>query len=193
MGRYRRYVGHARRPITEYELLDLLSASRPRGRVCWLLAADGGLRRAEIADLRPEDVQATRIRIRRGKGNVSRWTVNTERVQAAIAAADFWAKGGAYEYSAMGNMFRRDAGRAGISRDISLHCLRHRFATQLCRRGVPLMDISSLLGHSDLGTTAVYLHDSEDRFDRARAALSLGDMPDGYPQFHIPFSDLLRG
>jgi len=46
---------------------------------------------------------------------------------------------------------------AGIERKVSPHCLRHTFAHELNEEGVSMRLIQILLGHSDLGTTAVYL------------------------------------
>ncbi len=166
----RRYVGHGRRFIEEWELQELLSAGSPAARVVYLLAADCGLRRAEIMDLEVSDVLPTRIRVRNGKGGVSRWTVNTERVNNAIVAAGRL-PGARYTYSWAGDRFDRDRRRAGLAADLSLHCLRHRFAQRLLEAGVNLIDIQALLGHQDLATTAVYLHDSPRRFEQARLAI----------------------
>jgi site-specific recombinase XerD len=181
----RRYIGHARRPIEEWELLELLRVAGPRARVVYLLAADAGLRRAEVLRLSSIDVTPTRIRVAGGKGDVTRWTINTDRVRNAIAIAEWWQVRHP-GYGWLGGMFARDRDRAGLPADLSLHCLRHRFATRLLRQGLNLVDIQSLLGHRDLGTTAVYLHDSEDRFDRARIAMDGGLCP----QSHLPV-DLL--
>lgn len=166
----RRYVGHGRRAIAEWELLELLGAARPRGRVIYLLAADCGLRRGEICALRLVDLREDRVHVVSGKGNVSRWTICTERVRKAVQDCAYFDRG-APSYGYMWEMFRRDGDRAGLPHDLSLHSLRHRFATRLLEQGVNLIDIQSLMGHRSLATTAIYLHDSPSRFERARLAI----------------------
>jgi site-specific recombinase XerD len=62
---------------------------------------------------------------------------------------------------------------AGIQKKVTCHSLRHTFATQKARQGVPAFQLQQWLGHEDLRTTQLYVHLAEQDDGRLMEATSL--------------------
>jgi integrase/recombinase XerC len=139
-----------------------------------------GLRRQEALDLRLDDYDAQdgTLRVRHGKGDKERAVFLCETARHAL---DEWLvyrpKDSRLDWLFMMDRNRRvgqDAVRAIVEElaagagyreapDIRPHSLRHFYASHLLHAGADLESIRQLLGHSDLRTTAIYLHSDQKR------------------------------
>ena len=63
-----------------------------------------------------------------------------------------------YNSDYVSSSFKKACRRANIKENIHFHSLRYSFASNLANKGVPLIAIKELLGHSDISTTQIYSH-----------------------------------
>jgi integrase/recombinase XerD len=129
-----------------------------------------GLRCAEVRNLTIADVDTERemVHVRQGKGKKDR--VLPMGVMLARGIADYIAAEKPHTYLFEGNdgkaysqrgaqwAISQAVKRAGIVKEVSLHTLRHTYATHLLEQGVNILTIKELLGHAHINTTMIYLH-----------------------------------
>jgi len=134
------------------------------------LAYGCGLRCAEVRTLTLADVDTERamVHVRQGKGNKDRClpmgAMLARGIKAYIAAEKprlylFEGNdGNAYSQRGAQWAIAQAVKKAGIVKEVSLHTLRHTYATHLLEQGVNIVTIKELLGHAHIDTTMVYLH-----------------------------------
>ena len=160
------------RPVADADLVKLLNVGmHARTRVMILLAALAGLRVAEVAQVKGEDLDldAGRIQVL-GKGGKRAWVPlhpMLREVAAAMPRTGYWFPGNCRRAGQpirpkgvsdiIGNAMRR-AGVQGTP-----HSLRHFFCTELVERGADLRVVQELARHSQLSTTAVYVAATDTR------------------------------
>lgn len=126
----------------------------------------GGLRLSEILGLRPIDVRsdtyAVFVRSESAKFGKERLTPVTPLTIGLLRGLSM-GKGPEERIFTRGNrayQLRLDnlAKKAGLTRDIHPHMLRHTSATMQLDQGVDIQTVSNNLGHSDISITQIYLH-----------------------------------
>lgn len=169
------------RPVAENVLREALGGADTRARLILLLAAFGGLRRAEIAGARREDIFSRGdgwwIRVH-GKGDAYRDVPLTGLLSAALLDRP---PGWLFPSPDRPGCPLTPAHVGVIASRLlptgwALHTLRHRFATRAHEAGADIAVIAELLGHRNVDTTRIYtrLADSKLRdavIGAARAAL----------------------
>ena len=156
----------------------LAMATSLKARAMLTLAYGCGLRAGEVVRLRAGDIDSAQriIRIVQSKGRKDRhvmlpaevlellrqwWKVRPTEQDTGIAPEQRWLFPGRDEHRPLttrqfSRLFKEAAKAAGLRKTLSLHSLRHSFATHLLENGKDIRVIQALLGHDKLETTARY-------------------------------------
>lgn len=154
------------------DVMKVLSALRnEKHRTILFLIYSAGLRVGEVVKLTAQDIDSQRmlIHIVQGKGRKDRYTVLSEialeqlRKYYKLYKPEKWLFPGQNpkEYitvRTVERIFENACEAAKITRKVSVHSLRHSFATHLLEGGTDLRFIQELLGHESSKTTEIYTH-----------------------------------
>lgn len=150
------------RPVMEADYQRALSEAPPRERLMLRLSAEMGLRRAEVAQLHSRDVMGMvsggYALVVHGKGAKQRVLPLSDSL-----AADLREQGEGYIFPGANNPGHLSPGRVGrlvtqyLPAGVSMHKLRHRFATAAYAASGDLLTVQKMLGHNDPNTTQRYV------------------------------------
>ncbi len=169
-------------------LIDTLTNLKHRAILALIYAT--GARLSEAVNLEVRDINSERmlVHIRKGKGGVSRmqpmsaalrdllrshWRVT--RPQTMLFPGKDRNRG--MHPTSVQKAFHVARKRACIDKPVSIHTLRHSYATHLLELGVDLRTIQKLLGHASLSTTSIYTHVSHRLMGVASKAIDLLAIP----------------
>lgn len=79
--------------------------------------------------------------------------------------------GGRYSAESVYRVFKDAMQRAGIVKDVGVHCLRHSYATHLHEKRLDIRYIQELLGHRSTRTTEIYTHVSRRNLMQVRSPI----------------------
>jgi site-specific recombinase XerD len=189
-------IGHLPRPQKERKLPDVLTEKEVsrifsevknlKHRTMLMFAYASGLRVSELISIRVEDIDTGRklVHIRGGKGKKDRYTILSESLVGVLhvywkiygLGATGWLFPGASDgqhlsVRSIQAVFERAVKSAGITKPVSMHTLRHSFATHLLEHGTDLRYIQALLGHQSSRTTEIYTHVSTKSIGKIKSPL----------------------
>lgn len=170
--------------LSRQEVFRILSApDNPKHRLLLRLIYGCGLRVSEASRIRISDVDLDRrtLHIRRSKGRRDRYTILPQAIEEDLVPyasnrTDGYLFPGVPSSNPLSvrsieQVFTLAARRAQIKKRVSVHGLRHAFATHLLESGIDIRYIQKLLGHSSTRTTEIYTHVATGILHRIRSPL----------------------
>lgn len=161
--------------LTREEVTSIInSCLNIKHKAMLMVTYSSGLRVSEVAAIKMQHVDSKNMRlfVDGGKGGKDRYTLLAHACLEVLR--EYWKKYrpehpegwlflGTYNVShitssAIELAFNKAVKRAGITKDVSIHSLRHAFSTHLLEDGATLLQVKELLGHSSIQSTTIYLH-----------------------------------
>lgn len=156
--------------LDEEEQFALIKSARNlRDKALIMTILSSGLRASEILNLKSDDLYRRSLIVSRGKGGKPRVTFidplteksireyhHKREMDSVFVFTNSFGKPLSRQY--LSRMISETALRAGIKKRVSAHTLRHSFATNMLRKGARIEDVQPLMGHSNISTTRLYMH-----------------------------------
>lgn len=141
------------RPEEFKQLIKVISKKDRTSRIAFLLAYGSGMRISEVLRCSPEHFRETSIFIPESKYGVER----------IVPIPKGWKKDFLLRLPlkittrTLQRRFEKYNKLSKLNPDYTFHSLRHGFATRMLENGVPINQVQTLLGHSNLSTTSIYV------------------------------------
>lgn len=158
--------------LSQQEVKTLLATPKLlKHRVLFAIIYDGGLRIAELINLRIEDVDMDRkqIHIRQSKHKKDRYVpissltirglnkyINTSNPKTWLFNGKI--RGQQISRGGIRHALRQTLHKTTIQKQICIHTLRHSYATHLLEMGLDILSVRNQMGHVKIETTMMYLH-----------------------------------
>jgi site-specific recombinase XerD len=173
--------------LSQAEMAQFFAAiDRLKYRALFMAVYGCGLRVSEVVALRAEDIDSKGmvVRVQQGKGKKDRIVMLSPKLLEVLreyykafrpTATLFFGRDRERPLDRGTVLWacRRFASRAGLRKRVTVHTLRHSFATHSLEAGVDLRTIQALLGHRSLRTTALYTFVSTERVAGTASPLDL--------------------
>lgn len=171
--------------LSQDEVIKILnSVENVKHRAILVVVYSSGLRISEVVRLKINDIDSNRmmIHIRQAKGKKDRYVILSEVALEELRRyirknpKDDWLFPGGTDGKHLSErsvqkVFERAKNKAKIQKEVSVHSLRHSFATHLLEGGTDLRYIQKLLGHNSIKTTEIYTHISKKDISRIKSPL----------------------
>lgn len=171
--------------LSQYEVAAILSHTvNLKHKAMLYLIYAAGLPVGEAVRLKIDDIDGSRkvIKVVQGKGKKDRYSLLSSRAEQllkeymSVYNPNVWLfEGGIPGHHlterSVQRVFESSCNRAGITKHVSVHVLRHSFATHLLESGTDLRYIQELLGHSSSKTTEIYTHVSTRNLSKIQSPL----------------------
>jgi len=173
------------RILSQKEVLRMIKVtSNMKHRNILYAIYSSGMRLSELTDLRIDNIiwDRNQIFIRGAKGKKDRVVMLSAHIKEvfkeyfheykpAVYLFESIEAGKKYANSSVQKIVKTAANKAGITRNVTPHVLRHCFATHLHDNGISIAFIQELLGHKNLKTTLVYTHISIQQISKIESPL----------------------
>jgi integrase/recombinase XerD len=161
--------------LTREEVFSIIShCQNIKHKAMLMVVYSSGLRVSEAAALKIQhiDSKSMRVFVQCGKGGKDRYTLLSDACLDALREywkmyrprhREGWLFLGTYDVThitsdGIENAFNKAVKRTNITKAVSIHTLRHAFATHLLEDGATLLQVKELLGHANIQSTTIYLH-----------------------------------